>query len=145
MPTRNLQPISPQEPKLSATGEHGVVLPVVLLAVTFLYTLLMLFVSQVTHAKQTHLLYREKVISKYAAESGIAVLQQQLRIGVWKREQSSREELIRVDDRQVVIEMVKSGQPVIHVKATAWGKHGVIQTAEAFLDPDTFAIRQWIR
>lgn len=130
---------------MEVSGERGIVLPVVLLAITFLYTLLMLFISQVAHAKETHLLYREKVISKYAAESGIAVLQQQLRLGEWKREQTSREELIRVNDRQVVMEMVKNGQEHIHVKATAWGKHGVTQTAEAYLDPDTLAIREWIR
>ncbi len=126
-------------------GEGGMVLPVVLLAITFLYTLLMLFISQVAHANQICLLYGEKVISKYAAESGIAVLQQKLRLGEWKREHTTREELIQVDNRQVVMEMVKNGKKHIHVKATAWGKHGVIQTAEAYLDPMTLAIRKWIR
>ncbi|MBA4603459.1 hypothetical protein [Thermoactinomyces mirandus] len=144
-PIRNLQPISPQEPKAGSPGEHGVVLPVVLLAITFLYTLMTLFILQISHAKEIHLLYGEKVACKYAAESGIAVLQQQLRLGKWKPEETSREQLIRVGGRQVVMEMIKNNSKQIHIRATAWGKHGVIQTAEACLDPGTFAIRKWIR
>jgi hypothetical protein len=49
-----------------------------------------------------------------------------------------------VEDRYVLVKVeVKPSR--VHVQATTWGEQGVVQTVEAFLHPDTYAVSRWIR
>ncbi|MBH8582894.1 MAG: hypothetical protein ACOX0J_13940 [Thermoactinomyces vulgaris] len=119
-------------------------LPVTLMVVTFLFTLIMLSVSQMVQVRNMQTLYQERVKSRYVAESGIAVVQQQLRLNGQNRADAPDETMIQVEDRYVLVKVeVKPSR--VHVQATTWGEQGVVQTVEAFLHPDTYAVSRWIR
>ena len=120
-------------------------LPVTLITVTFLFTLIMFSVSQIMHLKEAQMLYQEKIKSRYVAESGIAVMQQQLRLNKENPGQIDDETMIQVEDRHVFLKIVQSQPSYVHVQATSWGERGVVQTVEAFLHPETYAISRWIR
>ena len=90
-------------------------------------------------------MYQEKVRTRYVAESGIAVMQQQLRLNEQKPGLIDDETMIQVEDRHVFLKIVQSAPSHIQVRATSWGERGVVQTVEAFLHPETFSISRWIR
>lgn len=95
-------------------------LPVTLMVVTFLFTLIMLSVSQMVQVRNMQTLYQERVKSRYVAESGIAVVQQQLRLNGQNRADAPDETMIQVEDRYVLVKVeVKPSR--VHVQATTWG------------------------
>jgi hypothetical protein len=125
-------------------GESGMALPVTLMIVTFLFTLIMLSVSQMVQVRRMQTLYQERVKSRYVAESGIAIVQQQLRLNGQNRAAAADETMIQVEDRYVLVNV--DVQPShVRVQATTWGEQGVVQTVEAFLHPKTYAVSRWIR
>jgi hypothetical protein len=121
-------------------NERGFALPVVIAALTVLFTLLTFLITGSADTKQAQILYEEQLRSKYASESGIAVIRKQLKMG-----KAEKKGFLQVNGIYVETMIMEKEDARIHVQATAYGNHGVVQTTEVELEPHTLAIKRWIR
>ncbi|MBA4493273.1 hypothetical protein ACFO25_06635 [Paenactinomyces guangxiensis] len=121
--------------------ERGMALPVVVAVLTILFILVSFLVSQSVYSRQAQNLYWERMRAQYAAESGIALIQQRL-----EREPNRiKSDVFQINGLKVTTEILKPENSYIQVRATASGRFGVKQTIQAEIDPHTLAVIRWIR
>ncbi|TCS94703.1 hypothetical protein [Hazenella coriacea] len=121
--------------------EEGMVLPIVSAVSIIIFILVSLLIAESIRSRQTENLYWEKLRVQYAAESGIALMQQRLS----KSQDRSSEVEYQVDGLKVHVKVKARDSDQIHLQATAFGSLGVKQTVQVYLSPRTLAIQKWFR
>jgi len=129
--------------------EQGFALPLV---IGVAMTVMILIMFWITHSARHHRitqLYWERMQTRYTAESGLAAAQikwsQSPVASAEKFPIPGSEETFHVNGKRVVVHTVARNERAIRVRAIAHGRWDVKQTVEVELDPNTLAIRRWIR
>src|SRR5690606_13953662 len=95
-------------------------------------------ISQLVRHQQFVSLYSNMMDAQYAAESGIALMQQQLR-----NNPQHREPLYFHQNGCIVSTQIIETEPLIEIESVSMGRYGVKQTLRAKINPQTFAIAEW--
>jgi len=118
--------------------EQGFVLPIVVFVLVICVFLCFFLISQLVRHHQFGLLYAKVMEAQYAAESGIALMQQRL-----KKSPQQIEDLYFYQNDCLVTAKVTESEPFIVIEAVSMGRYGVKQTVRAKVDPKTLAIAEW--
>lgn len=120
--------------------ERGFALPIVVAIFMLLVVTSFFLLSALVRHHQINRLQSETLQAQYAAESGIALMQQRL-----KKYPTQQQPLYyQWDDYYVTTKLVKSDTQ-IEIQSQALGKRGIRQTIFVKLDPTTLAIREWLK
>lgn len=120
--------------------ENGFALPIVVFILMIVVFLCFFLISQLVRHKQSTLLYSETLEAQYAAESGIAFMQQQL-----KHNPNNDQDLFFQWSDFFVSTKVVDRQPLIEIEAKSIGRYGVRQTIRVKVDPKTLAVCEWLK
>ena len=118
--------------------ERGFVLPMVVFVLMICVFLCFFLISQLVRHHQFGLLYAKVIEAQYAAESGIALMQQEL-----KNSPQHKEDLYFHQNGCFVTAKIIESEPFIVIEATSMGRYGVNQTIRAKIDPKTLTIAEW--
>jgi type II secretory pathway pseudopilin PulG len=120
--------------------ERGFALPIVVAVLMILVFMSFFLLSQLVRHRQTTQLTSELLTAQYAAESGIAFMQQRLQ----QQPELQQDHLYHWGDYYVTTRLTARGE-YIELESRAVGKRGVRQTIRVKLDPKTLAIREWLK
>lgn len=120
--------------------ENGFALPMVVFVLMIAVFICFFLVSQFVRHRQSAMLTAEMLHAQYAAESGIALMQHQL------RQNPNNNQPISFQQRSLFVftKVVHHG-PSIEIVSKSVGRYGVRQTIRVTIDPKTLAIREWIK
>jgi hypothetical protein len=130
----------PPMSSLSAEEERGFALPIVMMASVLLFLAGTLLIYQIKSSRFSEQLYEEQVRAQYAAESGIAMMQQQ-----WDENTSLSAIQFQIDGINVKTEVVTKDETVIQVRSVANARWGVQQTIQVKFAVEDGTIVQWFR
>lgn len=120
--------------------QRGLVLPMVLAVMILVFMLITAAVSQAVSHRQAASGEWEMIQAQYAAESGIARMQQKLR-----RDPGWSGTLVtRINGMKASTAIIKKQNPLIQIRSVAKGER-VRQTVTVELDSETFEIKTWTR
>jgi Tfp pilus assembly protein PilV len=120
--------------------QQGVALPLTLMVSMLMIVLLTVLLSQVVNNRHSSMAELQMAKAQYAAESGIARMQQHL-----QAEPNRRKPLrTAINGMEAITTVIEEDDRGIDLRSVAKGK-GVQQTIHVTLDPDTMNIRQWKR
>jgi hypothetical protein len=102
------------------TDERGFALPAVIAVTTILFTLVTFVVALAVRSHEAGRLYEERMRVKYAAETGIAKMQQE-----WALGQRKQDTLLDVGGVTVYVQVEEKPDDALHVVATGYGEKGV--------------------
>ncbi|QKG84845.1 hypothetical protein GXN76_10440 [Kroppenstedtia pulmonis] len=120
--------------------QRGLVLPMVLAVMILVFMLVTAAVSQAVSHRQAASGEWEMIQAQYAAESGIARMQQKLRSDPgW-----SGTLVTRINGMKASTTIVKKRSRMIQIRSVAKGKR-VRQTVTVELDSQTLQIEKWTR
>lgn len=118
--------------------EQGFVLPVVVFVLMIIVFLCFFLISQLVRHQQFVLLYLKVIEAQYAAESGIALMQQQL-----KNNPQNQEDLYFEQNGFLVSTKIIASHPFLEIESISLGRYGVKQTVHAKVDPKTLMVTEW--
>lgn len=121
-------------------NEKGFTLPIVVFVLMIAVFLCFFLISQSVRYKQTALLYSEMLEAQYAAESGIAYMQQQL-----KKNPTDDRDIFFQRAHFFVSTKVMDRKGIIEIESTSIGRYGVRQTLRVKVDPKTLAVLEWMK
>jgi type II secretory pathway component PulK len=120
--------------------EQGFALPMVMAVSVLLFLVGTLLIYQIKASRLSEQLYGEQLRGQYAAEGGIAMMQQQL------HESASPAVIqLQIDGIEVKTEVITKDTSYIHVRSTAKARWGVQQTIQVQLAVKDLAIVHWFR
>jgi hypothetical protein len=120
--------------------EQGFALPLVMAVSVILFLAGTLLIHQVQSSRLAEQLYGEQLRVQYAAEGGIAMMQQQL------HDTASPSTIqLQIDGIKVRTEVITKDANYIHVRSTAKARWGVQQTIQVQLAVQDLAIVHWFR
>jgi hypothetical protein len=117
------------------------VLPIVLACSTILTILMTMLISHLSRGWQIEKLHLEALRAQYAAESGIALIQNQLKKNIHEKGKKT----FSIQGMRVEGEYFYTKGDVIQIRSTAFAKYDVRQTIEVHVSKETMEILQWIR
>ncbi|SHE63690.1 hypothetical protein SAMN05444392_102157 [Seinonella peptonophila] len=120
-------------------NQTGYVLPFVMIICTLLSFCCYLALSQTIRFRQSSILQTEFATVRYAAESGIYIMQSQL------LKNHAVKRLVMQQNGKQIIAQVMNGTHSLMIYSHALGKWRVQYTIQGELDPQTLRLKRWIK